>query len=102
MRRIALYFGIAAALVASCSVKEKDFNVPQPEDVRFHASFEQLDTKVFVNEDLLLRWTADDRISLFNKTTDNQEFVFTGETGDASGDFQKVDNGGSATGSAIP
>ena len=102
MKRIALYFGIAAALVASCSVKEKDFNVTRPEDVTFHASFEQLDTKVFVNEDLQLRWTADDRISLFNKTTDNLEFVFTGETGDASGDFRQVDNGGSATGSAIP
>ena len=100
MRRIALYFGIAAALVASCSVKEKDFNVPQPEDVRFHASFEQLDTKVFVNEDLLLRWTADDRISIFNKQTAGREYKFTGQTGDDSGDFQKVGES-SATGSAL-
>ena len=100
MRRIALYFGIAVALVASCSVKEKDFNVPQPEDVRFHASFEQLDTKVFVNEDLLLRWTADDRISIFNKQTAGQEYKFIGQTGDDSGDFQKVGEG-SATGSAL-
>ena len=100
MRRIALYFGIAAALVASCSVKEKDFNVVQPESAKFYASFEQLDTKVFVNEDLQLRWTADDRISIFNKQTANQEYKFAGQTGDDSGEFEKVGNG-AASGSAL-
>ena len=100
MRHIALYLGIAAALVASCSVKEKDFNVVQPESAKFYASFEQLDTKVFVNEDLLLRWTADDRISIFNKQTANQEYKFAGQTGDDSGEFEKVGNG-AASGSAL-
>ena len=106
MRRIALYLGMAAAVVASCSVQEKDIETSKLGDLRFFASFEQPvaeeGTKVYVNEDLRLRWNADDRISLFNKTTDNQEFVFTGETGDASGEFRQVDNGGTATGGAIP
>ena len=100
MRHIALYLGIAAALVASCSVQEKDFNVVQPDSAKFYASFEQLDTKVFVNEDLLLRWTADDRISIFNKQTAGQEYKFAGQTGDDSGEFEKVGSG-AASGSAL-
>ena len=106
MRRIALYLGMAAAVVASCSVQEKDIETPKLGSVKFFASFEQPvaeeGTKVYVNEDLRLRWNAGDRISLFNKTTDNQEFVFTGETGDATGEFRQVDNGGTPTGGAIP
>ena len=106
MRRIALYLGMAAAVAASCSVQEKDIETLKLGDLKFFASFEQPvaedGTKVYVNEDLQLRWNADDRISLFNKTTVNQEFVFTGETGDASGEFRQVDNGGTATGGAIP
>lgn len=106
MRRIALYLGMAAALVASCSVQEKEIEPLKLGSVKFFASFEQPvaeeGTKVYVNEDLQLRWNADDRISLFNKSTVNQEFVFTGETGDASGEFQEVDNGGTATGGSIP
>ena len=107
MRRIAFYMGMAAALVASCNVQEKELedNVKLGE-AKFFASFEQPaveeGTKVYVNEDLHLRWTADDRISLFNKSTVNREFVFTGETGAESGEFREVDNGGSATGAAIP
>ena len=103
MRHIALYLGIAAALVASCSVKEKDFNVVQPENTVFFASFEQPaveETKVYVNEDLMLRWTADDRISLFQNLTYNRELRFIGETGESEGKFDFVGSGGS--GSIIP
>ena len=107
MRRIAFYLGIAAALVASCNVQEKELEENMKlGKARFFASFEQPaveeGTKVYVNEDLHLRWTADDRISLFNKSTVNKEFVFTGETGAESGEFREVDNGSSATGAAIP
>ena len=106
MRRIALYLGMAAAaVVASCSVQEKEFETVKLGSGKVFASFEQPaveeGTRVYVNEDLYLRWNADDRISLFNKSTVNQEFVFTGETGDASGEFREVDNGGSATGATI-
>lgn len=103
MKRIALYLGIAAALVASCSVKEKDFNVVQPESTVFFASFEQPaveETKVYVNDDLMLRWTADDRISLFERLTYNRELRFIGETGESEGKFDFVGSGGS--GSIIP
>ena len=102
MRHIALYLGIAAALVASCSVQEENYVTPADRTV-FHAAFEQPageGTKVYVNEDLQLRWTADDRVSVFNKTTANQQYRFKGATGDSEGEFEIVGDPG--TGSAIP
>lgn len=105
MKHLALYFGMTILLLASCSTQEKDFLPPTLEDTIFYASFEQPcddGTKVYVNEDLLLRWTADDRVSIFNKNTYNQLYVFTGETGDNAGGFRKVDTDEFMTGNAIP
>ena len=93
MRHIALYLGMAAALVASCAMQEENFQVPETDGVRFYATFEQPGeegTKVFVNEDLQLRWTADDRVSVFNKNTNNQQYRFLGATGDSEGEFESV------------
>ena len=105
MKHLALYLGIAAVLTASCAVEEKDFQTPNQDDVVFYASFEQPmeeGTKVYANEDLLLRWTADDRVSIFNKITYNQQYKFTGETGDNAGGFRKVDTDEFITGNEIP
>ena len=104
MKQFALYFGLATALVASCSVQEEDFKTPQQEDVIYYASFEQPaeeGTRVYANEDLLLRWTADDRVSIFGKITYNQQYKFLGETGDNSGGFGKVDGAEYVTGNPI-
>ena len=103
MKRIALYIGMAAALVASCSVQEEDFKTPQMDDVVFYASFEQPaeGTRVYANESLYLRWNADDRVSIFNKNTYNQQYRFTGETGDNAGGFKKVDTDEFVTGNAM-
>lgn len=105
MRHFTLYLGIVVGLMASCSTKEKDFVAPAKEDDVFYASFEQPaddDTRVYANEDLLLRWTTDDRVSIFNKITYNQEYRFIGQTGDYEGGFNKVDNPEFMTGSEIP
>ena len=104
MKHLALYLGMAAAMVVSCSVQEKDFQTLNRDDVVFYASFEQpgdADTKVYVNEELRLRWNADDRVSIFNQNTYNQQFAFTGETGDNAGEFKKVNTGGFVTGNDI-
>ncbi len=104
MKRFALYLGLATALVASCSIQEKDFQTPQQDDVIYYASFEQPaeeGTRVYANEDLLLRWTADDRVSIFGKNTYNQQYKFLGETGDNSGGFSKVDVAEYVTGNPI-
>ncbi len=104
MKRFALYLGIVAGLVTSCSTKEIDFQTPIQGDVVFYASFERpsdIDTRVYANEDLLLRWTGDDRVSIFEKNTRNQQYRFTGETGDNAGEFDKVAGSGNTTGNAI-
>ena len=104
MKRIALYLGLATALVAACSIQEEDFKAPQQDDVIYYASFEnpaEEGTRVYANEDLLLRWTADDRVSIFGKNTYNQQYQFLGETGDNSGGFSKVDVAEYVTGNPI-
>ena len=103
MKRIALYIGLAVMLVASCSTQEADFIVAQQDDVIFYASFEQPSevTRVYANENLFLRWTADDRVSIFNKNTYNQQYKFLGETGDNAGGFKKVDAAEFMTGNPI-
>ena len=97
-------FALVVTLFAACSIKEIDIQTPIQDDVMFYASFEQpagIDTKVYANEDMLLRWTADDRVSIFNKLTYNQEYLFTGQTGANAGGFKKVDNDEFVTGNAI-
>ncbi len=104
MKRFALYIGLATAIVASCSIQEEEFKIPQQDDVIYYASFEQPaedGTRVYANEDLLLRWTADDRVSIFGKNTYNQQYKFLGETGDNSGGFSKVDGAEYVTGNPI-
>ena len=104
MKRFALYLGILAGIVASCSTKEVDSQTLVQDNVVFYASFEQLiesGTKVYANEDLLLRWTADDRVSIFNKNTYNQQYKFTGKTGANSGGFKKIETDEFMTGNAI-
>ena len=104
MKRTALYLGIATALVASCSIQKEDIKTPQQDDVIYYASFEQPaeeGTRVYANEDLFLRWTADDRVSIFGKNTYNQQYKFLGETGDNSGGFSKVDGAEYVTGNPI-
>ena len=103
MKHLAFIFGMAALVAVSCSVREENFNAPDANAPVFRATFEQpadAGTKVFVNEDFLLRWNADDRVSLFNKTTANQQYRFLGVTGDSEGEFEIVGEPG--TGAAIP
>ena len=95
---------MAAALLAACSTQEMDIQTPVREEPIFYASFEQpVDegTRVYATEDLLLRWTADDRVSIFNKNTYNQQYKFAGATGDNSGGFDKVEGSEFVTGNAI-
>lgn len=104
MRR-SIVFASAITLLAACSTKEIDFQTPVQDDVVFYASFEQPGdegTRVYANEDLLLRWTADDRVSIFNKNTYNQQYKFTGTTGDNSGGFSIVNGSDFISSNPIP
>ena len=103
MRHTALFLGIAAAMLASCTIQE-EIPTQVRDDVKFYATFEQPDgaaTKVYANQDLCLRWNADDRVSIFNENTYNQQYRFLGETGANAGEFAKVENAEFVTGNPI-
>lgn len=77
----------------------------RPASPVFYASIEEArpadtDTKVYVDEQLQVRWNADDRISIFNKKDVNLQYRFEGEDGDNAGEFRIV--GSSASGNEIP
>ena len=89
-----LLISLTCLLAASCSVREIDMkDVPPVQEGAFYASLEPYsatDTKVYVDEDVKILWDAKDQISIFNKTTRNQQFEFTGDTGDNAGFFNPV------------
>ena len=63
-------------------------------DFVFQASFEKQtapETKVFMNEDWQLRWNTGDRISVFNKTSDNLAFAYNGADAALSGTFSALE-----------
>ena len=104
MKRLAYHLGAAALLIASCSVQEEEFRAPVQDETVFYASLEQPteeETRVYVNDQLLLRWHADDRVSIFNRNTYNQQYRFDGETGDNGGAYSIVSGSGAATGNPI-
>ena len=87
-------------LAVSCSVQEIDTNDPVlPEDDVFYASLEsdsKPDTKVYldmIDEKPKILWDAEDQISIFNKSTLNQQYEFLGNTGDNAVYFKRVTEG---------
>jgi hypothetical protein len=88
------YFSLLCvlALLAGCyNTDEQLINEQIPSDGRiFTASFEQNDTRTYVEEGNLLRWNKGDQITIFDSNTLNQQYKFDGETGDNGGTFSKV------------
>ena len=81
------------ALGVSCSVQESDLQVIENNSV-FYASVEQpsedKDTRVFVGQDFKVFWDEGDKVSIFNLKDANDEYRFTGKTGDNGGSFELV------------
>ena len=92
MKRVACLFGLLGVMAISC-VKEQQTDTPLFSDEEvFYATIDgsrDPETRVYANEGLRGRWDAGDRISIFNKSTANREYVFQGQTGDNSGEFKK-------------
>ena len=87
------------ALAVSCGKSGQD----APETGRsFYATIDNdLGTKVFADEELRVLWDADDRISIFDRYTLNEEYRFTGETGANAGWFERVPFGGFVVGNEL-
>lgn len=107
MKRNLLYgvLAVAGLSLLACQNMEQDLseavNVPDTRTV-FYAEIEQSeDTKVYADEDLMILWHADDRISIFNRYTYNLEYRFGGETGANAGAFRAVPNDDMIVGNAL-
>ena len=107
MKKLSIFtsFVILAAAV-SCTVKEQDEVMPVPShDEEFYATIEQpsdADTKTYADGQFRVLWHSDDRITIFNRYTYNQEYAFQGETGDNAGAFYKVGDSEFVTGNDLP
>lgn len=102
MKYHSFLLGLVAALSTACSVQEMEIDTPlADEEDLFYASIEETSTKVYVDNNLRVLWNADDRVSIFNKYTYNQEYRFTGEEGDNAGSFKKVPGEDFVTGNAL-
>ena len=88
MKKILSIFFFFAVLACGCS--EEDLLINQTEiseSVTFTATFEQNESRTYVEEGNLLCWNKGDQISLFQGNTLNCTYKFDGETGDNDGTF---------------
>ena len=67
----------------------------------YFATIESSDSRTYLDEQVRLRWTAEDCISVFSQTTDNLEYIFTGETGDNAGGFTLKSENNNLTGNSV-
>ncbi len=93
MKSYSILLSLICLLMLSCSIQEFDTkDTFSDEDIVYFVTLESYaepDTRVYVDENLKIRWNADDRISLF-RTTYNQQYRFTGNTGDVTGEVKAV------------
>ena len=94
MKFRSLFLGLLSLMAVSCSFHELDTKAPASfgDDV-FYASLESYsepDTKVYVDDNVKILWDKEDQISIFNKTIQNQQFRFDGETGENAGTFHPI------------
>ena len=91
-------------LIVSCSVQETNDIDMHISRNSFYASIEipiETETKVFVDQDLRVLWDKNDHVSIFDKYTFNQEYRFTGNTGDNAGSFQIIESDDFVTGNTL-
>ena len=78
-------------LISGCSLEEMQEQQMNLQDGRlFKSSFEQNETRTYVENGNLLRWNAGDQITIFEGNTLNRKYQFDGETGDNAGTFSIV------------
>jgi hypothetical protein len=108
MKRFLLLMG-ALFLLASCTTEFNQLlNGSRSDKARqttvFQASVEGCsmpETKVYADENMKVLWNEGDQISIFNLTTLNTQWAFTGEDGDTAGGFEEVQSGGFFTGNPL-
>ena len=105
--RILGIMAVVGLFAVSC--QDKELNVENSAVLSdapvYYASMERVgdsESKVYVDENLMVLWNADDRVSIFEQYTYNRQYRFTGETGANAGSFERVPTDEYVTGNAIP
>ena len=92
---------LSLTLLLLCGCNETELIVERFSDPVFTVSIEDVpDTKTYVDQNLKMLWNADDRLSVFTSTY-NQQYKFTGETGDSSGSIDTVAPNVTGSGSIV-
>ena len=93
MKKFLSIIFLFALLASSCSQDELVKNQTSSLDsLTFTASLEENESRTYIEDGNLLRWTEGDQISLFVANTLNRQYQFDGETGDNSGTFSIVNS----------
>ena len=101
MKKSLSFFFLFILLLSSCSKDDLvNHQLVSADSLKFIASFEENESRTYIEEGNLLRWTEGDQISLFVGNTLNQQYLFDGETGDNSGTFTRI-NGTFGTGNDL-
>ena len=91
MKRIIFLLFPLAIFFSGCCQEELENSRPDfPNGRIFTASFDQNETRTYIEDGNLLRWNEGDQISLFDGNTLNRQYQFDGETGDNAGTFSLV------------
>ena len=98
MKKILLFAAVATMFAACTKDATKDLAPAKPIE-KFYAVIGEEESRVQLNGEGKTVWTKGDKVSVFNKTTDNCSYAFTGNTGDSEGELSYVEGG--TTGEAI-
>ena len=92
----------AAIAFVGCSMDDITVSYQTDKSDIYYASFEDFgeESRTYVDENVKLLWHEDDRISLF-RTTLNEQYKFTGATGDNSGGFSAIPSDEWVTGNVV-
>lgn len=77
-------------LMIGCTTEKPDNLSDNVLTEEFYAVFESADSRTYVDDQIRMRWTAKDKITLFKKNTYNREYMFTGKTGANAGGFRQI------------
>lgn len=95
---------VSVLIIAGCQrneVQEANLcNQGLSSNIVFTAGFETVGTRTYVDSDLYMYWSADDRLSIFTSTY-NEQYKFDGKTGDTGGSFTKVNPGQFVSGNPV-
>lgn len=101
MKKLYIVLSILATLVSGCSQNELLENQSATLGLpKVTAGFEQNQSRTYVEEGTLLRWTKNDQISLFLGNDVNLQYQFDGETGEKAGTFSPMSSS-TGTGSVL-